>query len=92
MKTLRLYTRLTVLRPQVLILGIVAFFGGNMRFDLAYFTPTIIHGMGYSPVRKELVSVPSFVTTFVTPVGILVFSDRWGQRCYVFSSLGFLPW
>jgi nitrate/nitrite transporter NarK len=63
-------------------MGIVAFFGGNILFGLAYFAPTIIRSMGYSPVRTQLMSVPPFAATFVITVSIAVLSDRWGQRGY----------
>ena len=53
-----------------------------MIFSLAYFAPTIIRGMGYSPVHTQLMSVPPYATTFVCSVGIAILSDRWGQRGY----------
>ena len=58
------------------------FFVGNMVFSLAYFAPTIIYNMGYSPVQTQLMSVPPYATTFVCSVGIAILSDRWGQRGY----------
>ena len=67
---------------QVLILAIVFFFSGNILFGLAYFAPTIIRSMGYSPVRTQLMSVPPYATTFVVSVAIAFLADRWGQRGY----------
>ena len=53
-----------------------------MLFSLAYFIPTIIRDMGYSPVTTQLMSVPPYATTFVCSIGIAILSDRWGQRGY----------
>jgi len=72
----------STLLHQVLILGIISFFGGNMLFGLAYFAPTIIRSMGYSPFRTQLMSVPPYVAAFVISVGIATLSDRWCQRGY----------
>ena len=67
---------------QVLILSIISFLGGNILFGLAYFTPTILLSMGYSPLRTQLMSVPPYAATFVISVGIAILSDRWRQRGY----------
>ena len=68
-------------------MSILAFFGGNILLGMAYFAPTIIHSMGYSPVRTQLMSVPPYAATFVICVGVALLSDRWGQRgyCLLFS-------
>jgi MFS family permease len=58
------------------------FFAGNMIFSLAYFAPTIIRSMGYSPIHTQLMSAPPYATTFVCSVGVSILSDRWGQRGY----------
>jgi nitrate/nitrite transporter NarK len=57
--------------------------GGNLLFSLAYFGPTIIRSMGYSPIRTQLMSVPPYAASFVFSVAIAILSDRWGQRGYV---------
>jgi len=62
--------------------SVMFFLSGNMIFSLAYFTPTIINNMGYSPIRTQLMSVPPYATTFVCSVGVAILSDRWGQRGY----------
>ena len=82
-------TGYSVLLQQVLILSILAFFGGNMLLGLAYFAPTIIHSMGYSPIRTQLLSVPPYAATFVISVALAILSDRWGQRgyCLLFSGI-----
>ena len=58
------------------------FFSGSRLYGLAYFIPSIIRDMGYSPVNTQLMSVPPYATTFVCSVSIAILSDRWGQRCY----------
>ena len=75
---------------QVLILSTIAFFSGTMLFGIAYFAPTIIRSMGYSPVRTQLMSVPPYATTFVVSVVIAFFADRWGQRGYALLLSGIL--
>jgi nitrate/nitrite transporter NarK len=72
---------------QVLILSVLAFFAGNMLIGMAYFAPTIIRSMGYSPIRTQLMSVPPYAATFVISVAVAILSDRWGQRgyCLLFS-------
>ena len=67
---------------QVLILAIAFFFAGTMTFSLAYFSPTIIRNMGYSPINTQLMSVPPYAATFVFSVAVAILSDRWGQRGY----------
>jgi predicted MFS family arabinose efflux permease len=82
-------TGYSALLQQVLILSILAFFGGNMLLGMAYFAPTIIRSMGYSPIRTQLMSVPPYAATFVISVAVAILSDRWGQRgyCLLFSGI-----
>jgi predicted MFS family arabinose efflux permease len=61
-----------------------------MIFSLAYFGPTIIHSMGYSPIRTQLMSVPPYAVTFVVSVGVGILADRWKQRGYVLFLSGVL--
>ena len=69
-----------------------------MLLGLAYFTPTIIRSMGYSPIRTQLMSVPPYATTFVFSVGVAILADRWGQRGYCLflsgavSMAGYIIW
>lgn len=79
-----------IFTPQVLLLALAFFFSGNMIFSLAYFAPTIIRSMGYSPVRTQLMSVPPYAATFVFCVVVGVLSDRWGQRGYTLILSGVL--
>ena len=73
------------------MLSTMYLFAGNMIFNLAYFVPTIIRAMGYSPVNTQLMSVPPYATTFVCSVGIAFLSDRWGQRGYSVFTSGSFP-
>jgi len=61
-----------------------------MIFGLAYFAPTIIRNMGYSPVHTQLMSVPPYAATFVCCVIVAILSDRWGQRGYSLLFSGIL--
>ena len=61
-----------------------------MIFSLAYFAPTIIHSMGYSAVRTQLMSVPPYAATFVFSVVVAILADRWGQRGYTLFLSGVL--
>lgn len=82
-------TGYSALLQQVLILGILAFLGGNILIGMSYFAPTIIRSMGYSPIRTQLMSVPPYAATFVVSIAIAILSDRWGQRgyCLLFSGI-----
>ncbi|KAF8960454.1 major facilitator superfamily domain-containing protein [Flammula alnicola] len=65
--------------PQVWMLAILFFFAGTILYGMAYFTPSIIQGLGYSATRAQLMSVPPFAVAFVvTMIGAYV-SDRY--RC-----------
>lgn len=61
-----------------------------MLFSLAYFAPTMIRSMGYSPIRTQLMSVPPYATTFIVSVGTAILADRWGQRAYCLILSGIL--
>jgi predicted MFS family arabinose efflux permease len=82
-------TGYSALLQQVLIQSIIAFFGGNLLLGMAYFAPTIIFSMGYSPIHTQLMSVPPYAATFVISLAFAILSDRWGQRgyCLVFSGI-----
>jgi len=68
--------------PHVILVALLAFFGGNTLASLSYFVPTILRSMGYSAVRTQLMSVPPFAVTFVLSVAIAFLADRWRQRGY----------
>jgi hypothetical protein len=68
--------------PQALVGAIIGFLNTTLHAGLAYFLPTILFSMGYSPVRTQLMSVPPYAATFVVSVCIAIFADRWGERGY----------
>ncbi|CAA7268901.1 unnamed protein product [Cyclocybe aegerita] len=71
--------------PQVWMLAIVFFFDGTVLYGLAYFTPSIVQGLGYTASRAQLMSVPPFaVAFFLTMIGAYI-SDRY--RCRGFTSM-----
>jgi len=65
--------------PQVLFLGVVLFCDGTVLYGLAYFTPSIVQGLGYTAARAQLMAVPPFATAFVVATICAYFSDRY--RC-----------
>ncbi|KAF9000861.1 major facilitator superfamily domain-containing protein [Cyathus striatus] len=75
--------------PQVWMLAIIFFFDGCVLYGLAYFAPSIVQGLGFSPTRAQLMSVPPFAAAFaLSMVGAYV-SDKYRCRGYVcmFSSM-----
>ena len=85
-------TGYSALLQQVLILGILAFLGGNLLLGIAYFAPTIIRSMGYSPIRRQLMSVPPYAATFVISVALAILLIAGVSAVIAFSSLGSLLW
>ncbi|PPQ89888.1 hypothetical protein CVT25_004810 [Psilocybe cyanescens] len=65
--------------PQVWMLAIMFFFDGTILYGLAYFTPSIVQGLGYTASRAQLMSVPPFATAFVVSMIGAFVSDRY--RC-----------
>ncbi|KAG6836779.1 hypothetical protein H0H93_003371 [Arthromyces matolae] len=80
---------MTYTLPQVVMIGIALFFSGAMLYGLAYFTPTIIHDLGYTNANAQLYSVPPFGVAFVVGMIAAFISDGFGARGLVsiFSSL-----
>jgi MFS family permease len=68
--------------PQALVGAIIGFLNTTLLACLAYFVPTILLSMGYSPVHTQLMSAPPYAATFVVSIGIAIFADRWGERGY----------
>ncbi|KAG6852760.1 hypothetical protein C0991_009282 [Blastosporella zonata] len=76
--------------PQVWMIAVIFFFDGVILYGLAYFTPSIVVGLGYSNAKAQLFSVPPFAMAFVvTMVGAYI-SDRFGARGYVSMFAGAL--
>ncbi|KAG9312678.1 major facilitator superfamily domain-containing protein [Chiua virens] len=68
--------------PHVWLFTILSFFGGALLYGLAYFTPSIIVGLGYAGNRAQLMSAPPFAATFVVSLIAAIISDRYQCRGY----------
>ncbi|CAE7074268.1 unnamed protein product [Rhizoctonia solani] len=66
--------------PQVLLLCIPLFFSGVTLFGLAFFAPTIVNSLGYSPIRTQLMTVPPYAVSFVVSLALAYTSDRYKLR------------
>ncbi|CCO30344.1 putative transporter C1002,16c [Rhizoctonia solani AG-1 IB] len=66
--------------PQVLLLCIPLFFSGVTLFGLAFFAPSIVNSLGYSPVRTQLMTVPPYAVSFVVSLVLAYISDRYKLR------------
>lgn len=76
---------LSVLEVSPIYLVILASFtNGILVFGMAFFAPTIIRGMGFSPIRTQLMSVPPYAAGIVLTVIASFASDRTNQRAIVF--------
>lgn len=65
---------------QVWILSVISFCSGACLFGLAYFTPSIVEGFGYSTIRTQLLTVPPFACAFVVSMVAAYLADRFQQR------------
>ncbi|KAF5364845.1 hypothetical protein D9757_011276 [Collybiopsis confluens] len=65
--------------PQVWFLAIAYFLDGAVLYGLAYFSPSIIQGLGYTAARAQLMSVPPFAAAFALAMICAYISDRY--RC-----------
>ncbi|TFK21501.1 MFS general substrate transporter [Coprinopsis marcescibilis] len=66
--------------PHVWLISVIFFMDGTVLYGLAYFAPSIVQGLGHTPARTQLMSVPPFAVAFVlTMIGALV-SDRYQCR------------
>lgn len=66
--------------PHVIILTITQFMSGTAAYSVTYFTPTIVHSLGYSPSRTQLMTSPPFAVAFVVMLAGGYFSDRCHAR------------
>ncbi|KAJ7290157.1 major facilitator superfamily domain-containing protein [Mycena rebaudengoi] len=65
---------------HVLLVGVIFFFSGTVLYSLAYFTPSIVQGLGYTAARAQLMSVPPFSVAFVLTMITAYISDRYQCR------------
>ncbi|KAI7943054.1 hypothetical protein MJO29_012898 [Puccinia striiformis f. sp. tritici] len=66
--------------PHVIILTMTQFMTGTAAYSATYFTPTIVHSLGYSPARTQLLSSPPFAVAFVFMLVGGYVSDRYHAR------------
>ncbi|KAJ5382489.1 hypothetical protein N7517_000400 [Penicillium concentricum] len=59
---------------------LMLFCSGVCLFGLAYFTPSIVNGFGYSTTKTQLLTVPPFVSAFIVTLVMAYVSDRYRQR------------
>ena len=52
-------------------------------YSYAYFAPTTIRSLGYSPIKTQLYSVPPWVVAFALGMLVATTSDYYGRR-YIF--------
>ncbi|CAE6353816.1 unnamed protein product [Rhizoctonia solani] len=76
--------------PQVLLLCIPLFFSGVTLFGLAFFAPTIVNSLGYSPIRTQLMTVPPYAVSFVVSLILAYISDRYKLRGPVLFATGII--
>ncbi|KAJ3888944.1 major facilitator superfamily domain-containing protein [Lentinula edodes] len=65
--------------PQLWLLGPAFFFAATILFGLAYFSPSIIQGLGYTAADAQLMSVPPYAVACVVALISALISDRY--RC-----------
>ncbi|TFK69373.1 MFS general substrate transporter [Pluteus cervinus] len=66
--------------PQLWFLLFPFFVSGVLVYSLAYFTPTIVQGLGYTAARAQLMSVPPFAVGFVVSLLGAYLSDHFSSR------------
>lgn len=65
---------------HLILIWIIAICSGCIIFGLAYFAPSIVRDMGYSPIRTQLMSVPPYGFAFVLSLVIAYYSDKYAVR------------
>ncbi|KAJ4481244.1 major facilitator superfamily domain-containing protein [Lentinula aciculospora] len=81
--------------PQLWLLGAAFFFAATILFGLAYFSPSIIQGLGYTAADAQLMSVPPYAVACIIALIASFISDRYrcrGVICVIsalFCAIGF---
>ncbi|EAW08972.1 putative MFS transporter [Aspergillus clavatus NRRL 1] len=65
---------------HVWIVCLILFSNGACLFGLAYFSPSIVQGFGYSSTKTQLMTVPPYACGFVVTMLTAYISDRRQQR------------
>ncbi|THU98827.1 MFS general substrate transporter [Dendrothele bispora CBS 962.96] len=66
--------------PQVWFTAVIFFLDGVILYSLAYFSPSIIQGLGFTAANAQLMSVPPFAVAFVVAMISAYISDRFQCR------------
>ena len=81
---------LGVLKDSKIILSGFTYFGLIVPgYCIAFFAPTIIRSLGYSPVTTQLYSIPPAAAGFVLNIIVAIASDYYKRR-YIFILLALL--
>lgn len=65
---------------HIWLLCIALFCNGTSLFGLAYFTPSIVQGMGYDSTMTQLLSVPPFAIAFIFTLISAFVADKFRVR------------
>lgn len=66
--------------PQVWLVGAQLFASGTALFSMAYFSPTIVQGLGYKGTAIQLYSVPPYAVSAVLSLFVCFWSDKTRHR------------
>ncbi|KAI0081283.1 MFS general substrate transporter [Panus rudis PR-1116 ss-1] len=66
--------------PQVIMVFIIYFCNGTTIYGLALFLPSIVHQLGFSPTKTQLISVGPFAVGFLVTLASAYISDRVRSR------------
>lgn len=59
----------------------------NTGYAVSFFSPTILHQLGWSSVKAQVLTIPIYSFAFFVTVGVSVLTDRLQHR-YAFAMLG----
>lgn len=65
---------------HVWLVCLALFCNGSSLFGLAYFTPTIVQGLGFDSTKTQLLTVPPFVLAFIVTMIVAYLADRYKRR------------
>ncbi|GIK06146.1 hypothetical protein Aspvir_001789 [Aspergillus viridinutans] len=69
-----------VLKDLHVWICLILFCNGACLFGLAYFSPSIVQALGYSPTKTQLMTVPPYASGFIVTMLTAYLSDRRQQR------------
>ncbi|KLT43441.1 MFS general substrate transporter [Cutaneotrichosporon oleaginosum] len=66
--------------PQMWLVCGALFCSGTALFSMAYFSPSIVQGLGHKGIMTQLYSVPPYVCSTALSLIVCFYSDRWHLR------------